>query len=218
MTSPLAPEREPAAEEPRSRRDLLRATGTAAIVGVLGLFGIAAPAAAKDGSTIRAGWKTSATKPTALRSRKGPVLQVQHTGKGETAAVLGEVTSNEGKAIGVQGTAASKNGTAGQFAASAGGTALEATSGKKGVALRTKGRLELTERSGVASVTGGAEFVIPVSGGLDADSFVLATLQDRHPGIHVESASVLDAKEGLIVVRLNQALPEPSKVGWLVLD
>jgi hypothetical protein len=89
---------------------------------------------------------------------------------------------------------------------------------KDGVALRTKGRLELGGRSGIASVSGGAEFVIPVAGGLSDSSLVLATLQDHFPGVLVESASILDAKEGLIVVRLNQAVPEPAKVGWLVLD
>ena len=54
-------------------------------------------------------------------------------------------------------------------------------------------------------------------GGLREDALVLATLQDHHAGVHVESASVLDAAEGLIVVRLNQALAEPAKVGWIVL-
>ena len=86
------------------------------------------------------------------------------------------------------------------------------------MALRTKGRIELQGRSGIASVSGGAEFVIPVSGGLSEKSLVLATLQDHTPGVHVESASVLDKEEGLIVVRLNQAVSEPAKVGWLVLD
>ena len=100
-----------------------------------------------------------------------------------------------------------------------GGTALEATIGEKGgVALRTKGRLELTERSGISSVSGGAEFVIPVAGGLSETSLVLATLQDHFPGVHVEAAGVLDVEEGLIVVRLSQAVPEPAKVAWLVLD
>ena len=65
---------------------------------------------------------------------------------------------------------------------------------------------------------GGSEVVLPVKGGLSEGSLVLATLQDHVPGVHVESASVLDAEEGLVVVRLNQAVPEPAKVGWLVLD
>jgi hypothetical protein len=108
---------------------------------------------------------------------------------------------------------------AGQFIAEDGGTALEASiGGREGVALRTKGRLELTERSGISSVSGGAEFVIPVAGGLSEDTLVLATLQDHFPGVHVEAAGVLDAEEGLIVVRLSQAVPEPARVAWLVLD
>ena len=65
--------------------------------------------------------------------------------------------------------------------------------------------------------TGSDPFVIPVPGGLREDAFVLATLQDHHAGVHVESASVLDAEEGLIVIRLNQALAEPARVGWIVL-
>ncbi len=47
---------------------------------------------------------------------------------------------------------------------------------------------------------------------------MLATLQDHVPGVHVEAASVLDTDEGLIVVRLNQAVPEPARVAWIVLD
>jgi hypothetical protein len=107
---------------------------------------------------------------------------------------------------------------AGLFVASGGGTALEARAGgRSGTALRTRGRIDFAERSGVASASGGAEFVIPVAGGLREDSIVLATLQDHHVGVHVESASVLDPEEGLIVVRLNQALSEPGRVGWIVL-
>ena len=112
----------------------------------------------------------------------------------------------------------SPDGIAGQFSASDGGTAVEAVATQRGVALRTRGRLQLAERSGVSSVSGGAEFVIPVAGGLSSDTLVLATLQDHHPNVHVASASVLDAEEGLIVVRLNQAVPEPARVGWIVLD
>ena len=66
--------------------------------------------------------------------------------------------------------------------------------------------------------SGGAEFVIPVSGGLNQNSLVIATLQDHFPGVHVESASVLDAGSATIVVRLNQAVPEPARVAWLILD
>ena len=47
---------------------------------------------------------------------------------------------------------------------------------------------------------------------------MIATLQDHFPGVHVESASVQDAEEGLIVVRLSGAVPEAATVAWLVLD
>jgi hypothetical protein len=33
----------------------------------------------------------------------------------------------------------------------------------------------------------------------------------------VESAAVLDANDGLIVVRLSQAVAEPARVAWMVL-
>ena len=227
-------EREPVvaeAEVPRSRRDLLRAGGVATIAGLLGVFGVATASSAKNGDSIRAGQRTTASKSTTLESKRGPALLVRNTGGGEAVAlrgvsgastgigVLGEASSDKGESAGVQGTSESPEGTAGRFIASGGGTAIDARgSQKNGVALRTKGRLQLTERSGVTSVSGGAEFVIPVAGGLSSSSLVLATLQDHHPGIHVEAANVLDAEDGLIVVRLNQALPEPAKVGWLVLD
>lgn len=220
-----------ALETASSRRDLLRTGGAALVASLLGVLGVAAGTAAKDGDPLRAGDKTTATKPTLLESSKGPTLQVKVSGSGEGIAVRGsassakgigvqgEATSEKGTSVGVQGVAESPDGIAGQFINKAGGSALEAQATEKdGFALRTRGRLELGGRSGIASVSGGAEFVIPVSGGLSEKSLVLAALQDHFPGVHVESASVLDTEEGLIVVRLNQAVPEPAKVGWLVLD
>lgn len=218
-------------KRPASRRELLRSGGVAAVAGLLSVFGIASAASAKNGDAIRAGEKTTATKSTSLESKRGPALQVRATGSGDAVgmrgvtssksgiAVLGEATSGKGESVGVQGTAASGDGVAGRFIATGGGTAVEARAAQKdGVALRTRGRVVLSERSGINQVSGGMEFVIPVTGGLNDRSLVLATLQDHHPGVHVESASVLDPEEGIIVVRLNQALPEPARVGWLVLD
>ena len=220
-----------AAEAPRTRRELLVAGSAAAVAGLLGVLGVSRSAEAKNGDAVRAGEKTSATKPTTLESRKGPAFQARVSGSGQSVGVRGaagspkgigvqgEATAGKGAPVGVQGLSESPGGIAGQFIATGGGTALEAdAAAKKGVALRTKGRLELTERSGLSSVSGGAEFVIPVAGGLSDTSIVLATLQDHFPGVHVESASVLDADDGLIVVRLNQAVPEPARMGWIVLD
>jgi hypothetical protein len=217
--------------EGSSRRDLLRSGGTALLASLLGVVGLSVGASAKNGDALRAGDRATASRATVLESSKGPGLQVTFTGKGEGIAlrgsadppkgigVQGEATSEKGESVGVQGLAASPEGVAGQFLAGSGGTALQAEAeGKGGVALRTKGKLEVQGRSGITSVSGGAEFVIEVSGGLSAKSLVLATLQDHFPGVHVESASVLDEEESLIVVRLNQAVPEPAKVGWLVLD
>ncbi len=214
-----------------SRRDLLRAGGTALLSSLLGVFGLAAVVSAKNGDPVRAGEKTAATRATLLESSKGPALQAKIVGKGEGVGlkgsasspkgigVQGEATSEKGASVGVKGLSGSPDGIAGQFTATRGGTAVEATaSDKQGVALRTRGRLELRERSGISSVSGGAEFVIPVAGGLSDKSLIVATLQDHFPGVHVESASVLDADEGLIVVRLSQAVPEPARVGWIVLD
>ena len=215
---------------PQTRRDLLRAGGVAAVAAVLSVFGIATTSSAKNGDAVRAGERTSASKPTTIESGRGPTLTVRATGSGEAVGlrgtsgaatgtgVLGEATSKKGESTGVQGISASPDGVAGRFEAAGGGTAVDARANQPGVALRTKGRLELTERSGITSVSGGAEFVIPVAGGLSSGSFVLATLQDYNPGVHIEAATVLDVDEGLIVVRLNQALPQPAKVGWLVLD
>jgi hypothetical protein len=218
-------------DDAQSRRDLLRTGGAALIASLLGVIGVAAGVSAKNGDTLRAGEKTTATKPTLLESPKGPALQVTVAGSGQGVGirgsassskgvgVQGEATSKKGASVGVQGVAQSPEGVAGQFIAEGGGSAVEALASEKdGVALRTKGRLEFSGRSGISSVSGGAEFVIPVAGGLSDTSLVLATLQDHFPGVHVESAGVLDTEEGLIVVRLNQAVPEPAKVGWLVLD
>jgi hypothetical protein len=220
-----------AADEPRTRRQLLTAGGIAAIAGVLGVFGLADPAAARNGDPIRAGQKTASTRPTSLVGRKGTGFGVRVGGAGRTAALRGQASSRQGKGVigvvdskkgatvGVEGVSFSPGGTAGQFVANRGGTAVSAESpDRKGVALRTEGRLQFKGRSGSTQTSGGSEFVIPVKGGLSQGSLVLATLQDHVPGVHVESASVLDAADGLIVVRLNQAVPEPARVAWFVLD
>lgn len=219
------------AEEPQTRRELLRAGGMAAIAGVLGVFGISTATQAKNGSPIRIGSKNSGSRPTTLTTNKGPAFFGRVGGSGKQVGVRGLsgsqkgigvqgiASAGKGPSVGVQGQAKSPDGAAGQFVADGGATALEATATKqKGVALRTRGRLELTERSGIDTASGGAEFVIPVKDGVDETSFVLATLQDHVPGLHVESASVLDVDKGLIVVRLNQAVAEPTRVAWLVLD
>lgn len=207
------------ADELRSRRDLLRSGSVAAIAGMLGVLGIAGTASARNGSAVRAGDKTSASRPTTIESSRGPALQARATDKKGPVGVRGMATANKGigvqgtsvsskgQTVGVQGLIESPDGVAGEFVASKGGTAL-----------RTKGRLEFAERSGRTAVSeGGAEFVIPVSGGLSEKALVIATLQQHRPGVHVEAAHVLDAENGLIVVRLNQAVAEQTEVGWVVL-
>lgn len=225
---------EPAAstvDEPRTRRQLLTAGGIAAIAGVLGAVGISAGTEAKDGQWLRVGQKNAGTKTTQLTGKRSPGLLARITGSG--AAIRGITSSQKGtglqgwadakkgKTVGVEGKSDSPAGVAGQFVATRGGTALLGKSAEReGVALRTQGKLQFDQRSGEATTSGGAEFVIPVAGGLTKKSLVLATLQDHHPGVHVEAASVLDTSKGneTILVRLNQAVPEPTRVAWLILD
>lgn len=219
------------APEPQTRRELLRSGGIAAIAGVLGVFGIATVAEAKNGKSVLIGSRNSGTRPTTLESKKGPSFFARVSGSGNQVALRGQAssqkgvgvqgvaTAKQGASVGVHGQAASPDGVAGKFEADDGGTAVAAVaSGKRGVALQTKGKLQFADRSGSSEASGGAEFVIEVAGGVSEGSLVLATLQDHLPGVHVESASVLDAEEGFIVVRLNQAVPEPATVAWIVLD
>lgn len=218
-------------DEPRTRRDLMRAGAAAAMAAVLGVFGSAQITSARNGQAVRAGERSTAGKTTSLESNAAPAFIAKSSDSGAGIGVRGSASgrkgvgvhaiagSSKGEPVGLLAETSAADGTAGRFIAGGGGTAIDARAPQKnGVALRTKGRLQLTERSGTTSVSGGAEFVIPVSGGLGGSSFVLATLQDHHPGVHVESATVLDAEQGLIVVRLNQALAEPANVGWIVLD
>jgi hypothetical protein len=186
----------------RSRRDLLRTGGVAALVGLAAVLGRPFPASAQDeGRKDRkkrrdaddGGGGEPAPPSTTISTSRSPALEVTNSAK-------------QGEGVAINGMSSSSEGTAGLFVASNDGTALH-----------TRGRIQFADRSGIASATGGAEFVIPVPGGLREEAFVLATLQDHHEGVHVESASVLDTEEGLIVVRLNQALAEPAKVGWIVL-
>jgi hypothetical protein len=209
-------DRGPAREERspvRSRRDLLRTGGVAVVASVAALLGRPLAASAQRdrrrrrsrdrGSDDAA--ESSAPPGQSIETSRSPALDVANT-------------SRQGESVGIHGTAASPDGMAGLFVASGGGTALEARTGERGgTALRTRGRIQFMERSGVAPATGGAEFVIPVPGGVREDAIVLATLQDHEAGVHVESASVLDPEEGLIVIRLNQALSGPGRVGWIVL-
>lgn len=217
------------AESPRSRRQLLTTGGVAAIAAALGAVGISANAEARDGQFARLGKRNQATSTTQITARKGPAFLTRITGAG--AAIRGITSSQKGvglqgwadakkgKTIGVAGKTDSPGGTSGQFIATRGGTALVAKSPDgNGIALETEGKLRFSKRSGEAMTSGGAEFVIPVSGGLNKSSLVIATLQDHFPGVHVESASVLDAGRNTIVVRLNQAVPEPARVAWIVLD
>jgi hypothetical protein len=216
-------------EAPRTRRQLLTAGGLAAVAAALGTVGISTGAAARDGQFARLGKRNAATSTTQITARKSPGFLARITGAGgairginsnqKGVGVQGWADAKKGKTVGVAGKTESPGGTAGQFIAGNGGTAVVAKSpSKNGLALETEGKLRFGKRSGEATTSGGAEFVIPVSGGLNRNSLVLATLQDHHPGVHVESASVLDAARSTIVVRLNQAVPEPTRVAWLVLD
>ena len=220
-----------AADEPRSRRQLLAAGGVAVVASVLGILGISSGTEARDGQFLRVGQKNAATNSTNLRAQKGPGLLSVVTGSGAVAGVRGRVTSQrgtgvqgwadakQGKTVGVEGKTASPDGAAGQFLAGNNGTAVVAkATGRQGVALQTEGRLKFGKRSGVTTASGGESFIFEVGGGLSESSLVLATLQDHFPGVHVESASVLDPSEGLVVIRLNQAVPEAARVAWMVLD
>jgi hypothetical protein len=220
-----------AADAPRSRRQLLTAGGVAAIAGVLGAVGVSNSVEGKDGQWVRLGQRNSATKTTQITGRKSPGLLARISGAGAAmrgitssekgTGVQGWADAKKGKTTGVDGKTESPGGVAGRFVAARGGTAILARSpDRDGTALRTEGKLEFERRSGVATTSGGAEFVIPVAGGLTKKSLVLATLQDHFPGVHVEAASVLDttADGETILVRLNQAVPEPARVAWLILD
>ncbi len=220
-----------AADEPRSRRQLLTAGGIAAVAGVLGAVGISTSAEAKDGQFMRVGQKNKGTNTTSLQAARSPGLLARVTRAGgairgvtsseKGVGVQGWADAKKGKTVGLAGKTESPGGIAGQFTANRGGTAILAKSPQRnGVALRTQGKLQFEKRSGEATTSGGAEFVIPVGGGLTKRSLVLATLQDHFPGVHVEAASVLDTSAGneTILVRLNQAVPEPARVAWLILD
>ncbi|MEX1344894.1 MAG: hypothetical protein AB1Z63_09510 [Candidatus Limnocylindrales bacterium] len=218
-----------AAEEPRTRRQLLTAGGAAAVMAALGAVGISSNAEARDGQWTRLGRRNTATSTTQITAKKSPGFLSRLTGGGAAirgitssqkgVGIQGWADAKKGKTVGVAGKSGSPAGTAGQFIAGRGGTAVVAKSPDgNGVALETEGKLRFGKRSGEATTSGGSEFVIPVSGGLSKSSLVIATLQDHFPGVHVESAAVLDAGRNTIVVRLNQAVPEPARVAWIVLD
>ncbi len=212
-----------AADRPRTRRQLLAAGGVAAVAGVLGALGVSNTVEAKDGQWLRAGKKNTATNSTTLQAKKGPGFLARVTGSGRAVGLRGYATSTKGvgvqgwadnkkgATVGVEGQTKSSDGKAGLFTAANGGTALVARSpDKRGVALRTEGRLMFSKRSGVTSVSAGSQDIItPVGGGLSERSMVHATLQDFRPGVHVTAAYVVEpGADGLITIRLSKAVAE----------
>jgi hypothetical protein len=88
-------------------------------------------------------------------------------------------------------------------------------------ALRADGPSEFNgvttfSRSGVARIRRGSASV-PVTGvSLTADSAILATLQDREPGVYLHAVEI-DAAAGAFRVFLTAAAPREMLVGWFAL-
>lgn len=98
------------------------------------------------------------------------------------------------------------------------GVGVEAAAPHSGpaLALRVSGRAAFN-RSGVAVVARGTDRVtvglVPVT----PKTFVLATLQQSRPGVHV-AAAVTQPSQSQAVIRLNKAVTADTRVAYLVLE
>jgi len=200
---------------------------------VVALTGPAAGAA--DGDPVILGGTNSASNTTYVSSSSGAALEGYSDNPSPYAAVVGY---NVGGGDGVEGTSANSNGVYGNTASSFAsgvygvndlggfGVAGRATSGGvavladaadgTGVALRTTGKLEFQNRSGIVSVASGQKSITVTLAGVTATSMVMATVQQTG-GFYVKAA-VPAAGSFKIYINKAPVSPETVKVAYLVLN
>ena len=222
------------------RRAVLRTLGigaAAAGAAVVGAPGMARPAAADDGDPVILGAFNTASSITQV-DNLGPGNGL-HATTGDpnqlAAAVYGD---NYGGGNGVEGRSFRANGVYGRTSSSTSsgvyglnnyggfGVAGRATSGGvavfaddadgSGVALRTTGKLEFQNRSGIVTVASGKKSITVTLAEVTTTSMVMATVQQTG-GFYVKAA-VPAAGSFKIVINKAPVTPETVTVAYLVVN
>jgi len=129
--------------------------------------------------------------------------------------VYGEAVQT-GEANGVYGRSTIGQGVRGEATS---GIGVQAVATNGGLALAVLGRAAFS-RSGRAIVPAGASSVdITVVGGIASNAAIIATIQGRHAGVHVEGVRLNYPSAGMARIYLNKvsSASATTPVGWLVL-
>jgi hypothetical protein len=217
-----------------SRRAVLGAAAT------LGVLAPAAPAALAAGIGGRRAVRPPAGQPTAAGQHTDGSVAGQGAVPGEEDPSEVWGTSASGRGAGVRGNGrwgvvgeGTHSGVTGDGFVGVRGTTSIVDGDERGTgvwaqaaapgstALRADGPSEFNgvttfSRSGVARIRRGSAS-LPVTGvSLTADSAILATLQDREPGVYLHAVEI-DAAAGAFTVFLTAAAPRDMLVGWFAL-
>ena len=238
MSQHLGPSARVATKFPTVRRFLHRNVGLLAVLGVV--LALSGPAAnANDGDPVILGSFNLASSTTGVETTGGNglwgiTLSVDSADAGVAGTSLGPVDGGSGvsgyseSGNGVFGESSSSTASAvyGQNAVGGYGVAGRATNSGvavladnadgTGTALRTTGRLEFLNRSGIATIASGHKSVKVSLAGVTASSMVMATVQQTG-GFYVRAAV---AAAGSFTIYISKAPTAPAtvKVAYLVLN
>jgi membrane-associated protease RseP (regulator of RpoE activity) len=213
------------ASDKKTRRALL--AGMAAGVAAVALDGTKAAHAA-DGDKVILGRENTADNPTVITTAGQPAFKgISATDDG---ALVGENSANDG--YGVRGTSPyigvnAVGGEVGVYTVSDYGKGVQAltydgvavhasTAVDAGSALEVTGRARFS-RSGKVVIPAGKDRVTVTVGNLDANSLVLATVQERRDDYYVLGA-VASPAASTITIHVSRKASKPTTVAWFVVN
>jgi hypothetical protein len=218
----------PAADPAPSRRGVLSGLAAAAIGSVVAADLLRpSPAAAADGDNVKLGQDNEAANVTTITGGGNGALRAVSTADdgsvvGINSAADGYGVRGTGEYIGVDaignviGTSSSSDHGTAVLAATYDGIAIQATvSVPSAWALDARGPVKFSS-SGRTRIPAGQARVVLTGLALKPTSMVLATLQTRRNGVHVEAA-VPDPVTGSATVYLSKPTPGAADLGWFVI-
>jgi hypothetical protein len=206
-----------------SRREIMVATIAGAGALLASALGRPMPVRGVDGDALLLGQENQAEEPTVLIS-DGTDFGTFAMSVVSTTAALRAVSREEagirgdGRSIGVIGAST----RVGVFGTAAGGVDRPSVAGQfistDGYALRTRGRLDLEQVSGVARIAKGARSVTVTPGvPITASTKVLTTLQSTAGGTTTVHRISRSFTTGTIRIHLTAAATQQCHVAWLIL-
>lgn len=218
-----------AGDRPPTRRNLLLYLAAGTVAAVAADVADPAAAGAADGDALVLGGENTADNTTrvVMGTANAAIHAVTNADDG---SLVGENTAEDG--YGLRGTGAyigvnAVGGAIGTYTVSDNGVGLDALTydgtavrastavPSLGYALETRGRVRFDSAGRVAVRAGQTRAVIS-NLALTPNSIVLATLQARRRGLHVEAA-VADPATNSATIFLNKEAPAPVDVGWFVI-